>query len=433
MFRWVYTALLYCLQPVVWLYLLLRSRKNPAYRARIGERYGFYGKAVPPQPGGVLIHAVSVGETLAAAPLIHALLARYPNLPITVTSVTPTGSARVKALFGERVAHYYLPYDLPDAMARLFNFVQPRLCLVMETEIWANFIHQAHKRDVPFMIINARLSARSAQRYGYFKTALASVWQEISLIAAQDEQSAVRYRTLGVADNKVKTLGNLKYDIELNPAVAEKIDSWRHAWQLGARKVWIAGSTHQGEDELLIQAHQRLLATRPDALLIIVPRHPERFEQVVELLNRAGLATTRLSDNTPPHAETQVILGDTMGELMALYGISDVAFVGGSLQPVGGHNPLEPLAFKLPVISGEYVFNFTDVYDKLRAVDGVMIVNSAPEAIAQALIKCLNEPHFASALGARGEQVLAQNRGALSRVLSLIAPMLDKDFLCKPQ
>ncbi|MBE2896838.1 3-deoxy-D-manno-octulosonic acid transferase [Pasteurellaceae bacterium HPA106] len=428
MFRWVYTALLYCLQPLVWVYLLVRSRKNPAYRARIAERYGFYGKAAAPRAGGILIHAVSVGETLAAVPLINALLQDYPHLPITITSVTPTGSARVKALFGERVAHYYLPYDLPDAMARLLNFIQPRLCLVMETEIWANFIHQAHKRDVPFMIINARLSARSAQRYGYFKTALASVWQEISLIAAQDEQSAVRYRALGVDEAKVKTLGNLKYDFQLESAVAEKIHAWRKAWALGARKVWIAGSTHQGEDELLLQAHRTLLQTFPDLLLILVPRHPERFEQVAELIARAQLNMARLSAHQSPTAETQVILGDTMGELVPLYGMADIAFVGGSLQPIGGHNPLEPLAFKLPVISGEYVFNFVDVYNKLSALNGVIIVKSDSDRIAASIRTCLSQPDFTLQLSENGYQVLIQNKGALRKILSKIDLYLDKKY-----
>ncbi|MBE2894371.1 lipid IV(A) 3-deoxy-D-manno-octulosonic acid transferase [Spirabiliibacterium falconis] len=427
MFRWFYTALLYCLQPVVLGYLFYRGRKNPAYRARISERYGFYGKRTPPRADGILLHAVSVGETLAAVPLIKALLTQYPHLPITVTSVTPTGSARVKALFGERVAHYYLPYDLPDAMVRLFNFIQPQLCLVMETEIWANFIHQAHRRHIPCMIVNARLSARSAKRYGYFKTALYSVWQEMTLIAAQDEQSAVRYRALGVPDEKVKTVGNLKYDFQLESAVEEKIHAWRHAWALGERKIWIAGSTHQGEDALLLQAHRTLLAKYPDLMLIIVPRHPERFEQVAELIARTQLAFVRLSQHVNPTADTQVILGDTMGELMPLYGVSDIAFVAGSLMPVGGHNPLEPLTFKLPVLSGEYVFNFTDVYAKLTALNGVLMVKSDVDAIVQGVEKCLSEPHFAQTLGENGYQVLAQNRGALARVLAEISPFLEKD------
>lgn len=427
MILYFYSLLLYLIQPFVLLFTLYRSRKAPAYRQRLHERYACYGKsAVKPQAGGVLIHAASVGEVLAARPLVNAILTQYPHLAITLTTVTPTGSERVKSAFGDKVSHVYLPYDTPTAMARFLRFVQPKLCVVMETELWPNLIHQLAKRDIPFVIANARLSARSARRYGKLKKMISQMLSEISHIAAQDCTSASRYLGLGYEKSKLTIIGNLKYDLTLSAVLQRQIDSLRRQWLPTPRPVWIAASTHQGEEEITLEAHRTLLQRYPDLLLLLVPRHPERFQAVYELIEKSNLTANRRSTQQPPQADTQVMLIDSMGELMQMYGISDIAFVGGSLLPIGGHNPLEPLAFKLPVISGKHTFNFPEVFSELRTVQGVLEIDAQSEQLAHTVAKLLSEPQRAADYGLAGHQVLIKNRGALDRLMLLLQPYLEK-------
>ncbi|MGP1627280.1 MAG: lipid IV(A) 3-deoxy-D-manno-octulosonic acid transferase [Aggregatibacter segnis] len=425
MLRFFYTCVMYLAQPFLWLSLLAGSMKASRSRKRLGERYGLYCKLSSPKPNGVLIHAASVGEVIAAVPLIKRIQQDYPHLSITVTTMTPTGSDRVKAVFGESVTHVYLPYDLPDAVARFIGFVQPSLVVVIETELWFNLIHQLAKKQIPFVIVNARLSARSTKRYGWFKKALKPLLENITLIAPQDEVSLSRYAQLGIAPERLKLTGNIKYDLNLTADLLANISALKTQWST-SRPIWIAASTHEGEDEIILKSHRTLLQRFPDLLLILVPRHPERFNSVAQLIEQQGFNYIRRSGYLIPQAETQVLLGDSMGELMLLYGMADVALVGGSLVAHGGHNPLEPLAFKLPVISGKHTFNFPEIFAKLEARQGVLMTEENPQAVAEAVAQFLESPTLSQRYGNAGYAVLNENRGALQRVMDLLKPYLNE-------
>lgn len=421
--RHIYTFLMYLLQPFVLLFMLFRSLKAPKYRGRLRERYGFYGMLPAPKSQGVLVHAASVGEVIAATPLIKRIQTEYPELAITVTTMTPTGSERVKSAFGDKVTHVYLPYDLPCAVHRFIRFIQPKVCIVIETELWANLIHGLHQQNIPFIIANARLSERSARRYGKVKNWLREMLSEIELIAPQDDFSGMRYQQIGY-QGKLSLTGNIKYDLHVSNELTQKINQLRA--EIGTRPIWIAASTHAGEEEIILQAHRTLLQQFPDLLLILVPRHPEHFNVVAELLEKNGLQYTRRSQGLIPNANTSVLLGDTMGELMLMYGVANVAFVGGSLIKRGGHNPLEPLAFKCPVISGKYTFNFPEVFAKLKQVNGMIEIEENATALTQAVSHCLSDCTFSAQLGDAGFKVLMENRGALQRLMHLLKPYLEK-------
>ncbi|WP_032093211.1 lipid IV(A) 3-deoxy-D-manno-octulosonic acid transferase [Necropsobacter rosorum] len=426
MWRFLYTLTLYVLQPFILLFMLIRSIKAPNYRKRLGERYGYYPAGLPaPRQYGVIIHAASVGEVIAATPLVRRIQRHYPDLPITLTTVTPTGSDRVKAAFGDSVTHVYLPYDLPTSLRRFIHFIRPKVCIVIETEIWPNLIHQLYHRGVPFIIANARLSARSAVRYGWIKDKLQNMLREIRLIAPQDDISGKRYQILGYNPKKLKLTGNIKYDLTITAELSEKIQALHDSWVKG-RFVWVAASTHEGEEGIILETHRILLDSFPDLLLILVPRHPERFNAVAELIKKYRFSYVRRSDNIAPDRHVQVVLGDTMGELMLMYGICDVAFVGGSLVKHGGHNPLEPLAFKVPVISGKYTFNFPDVFRKLIEVQGVLKVNENSKALSRAVAIFLTSPQLRKRYGSAGHEVLIENRGALQRLFDLLRPYLER-------
>lgn len=420
-----YTVLSYLLQPVVLLMFYCLGIKQPEYRKRLKERYGFYGNSPNANAEGIVLHAASVGEVIAAMPLIKALQANYPNLSLTVTTFTPTGSARVKAAFGESVNHVYLPFDLPFAVKRFLKFVRPKLFIVIETELWPNLISQISRKNIPLVIANARLSARSAARYGKIKKHLQKMWNQISLILAQDTVSAQRYINLGVASQKLICCGNLKFDISVNEALREKITQTKQQLGIENRLIWIAGSTHEGEEQLILEAHQSLLERYPNLLLLLVPRHPERFAMVEDLIKSFGLRYHKRSENPIFLQNTEVFLGDTMGEMMLLYGLSNIAFVGGSLIKRGGHNPLEPIAFTLPVISGKHTFNFPEIFTKLREVEGFIEVESSKAALVDAVSMLLQTPQTAEKISQAGYQVLKQNKGALVRHLQQISRYLE--------
>lgn len=414
--RTLYTALFYLGLPLVAIRLWLRSRKAPAYAKRIGERFT-YGMPTL-HPGGIWVHAVSVGESIAAAPMIRALLQRYPTLPITVTCMTPTGSERIQALFANqpRVQHCYLPYDLPCAAARFLDRVQPKLAVIMETELWPNHIHQCAKRAIPVALANGRLSERSAKGYGRFSKLTAPMLAEMSFFAVQTEAEAQRFRDLGARPETVEVTGSIKFDLTIDPQLLQRAAQLRGQWQALERPVWIAASTHEGEDEVVLNAHRRLLANYPNALLILVPRHPERFNSVFELCQREGFATVRRSTGASVDGETSVLLGDTMGELLFLYALADSAFVGGSLVPNGGHNLLEPAALAKPVISGPHLFNFLDIAAQLREAGALAEVDDA-EGLAVEVQRLFELPRDAQRMADAGLAVMRRNQGALQRLL----------------
>lgn len=420
MLQLLYTTLFYLIQPFIWLRLWVRGRKAPAYRKRWGERYGFYKK--PLKPGGILMHSVSVGETLAAIPLVRALRHRYPDLPITVTTMTPTGSERVLSAFGNDVQHVYLPYDLPDALTRFLNAVDPKLVLVMETELWPNLITALHKRKIPLVIANARLSARSAKGYAKLGDFIRTLLRRITLIAAQNEEDGERFIALGAKRNQLTVTGSLKFDISVTPQLASRAVTLRRQWA-PHRPVWIATSTHEGEESAVIEAHQTLLREFPNLLLILVPRHPERFPDAINLVRQAGLSYITRSSGEVPSGSTQVVVGDTMGELMLLYGIADLAFVGGSLVERGGHNPLEAAAHAIPVLMGPHTFNFKDICARLTQADGLITVADVA-SLSKEVASLLTDEDYRNFYGRHAVEVLYQNQGALQRLLQLLEPYL---------
>ncbi|MDH4570181.1 3-deoxy-D-manno-octulosonic acid transferase [Pseudomonas sp. BN414] len=419
--RTLYTLLFHLGLPLVAVRLAWRAWRAPAYARRIGERFAFGLPAI--KPGGIWVHAVSVGESIAAAPMVRALLERHPDLPITITCMTPTGSERIRALFGDKVQHCYLPYDLPWAAARFLDKVRPKLAVIMETELWPNHIHQCARRGIPVVLANARLSERSARGYARFAKLTAPMLAELSWIAVQTEAEAERFRTLGARPECVGVTGSIKFDLRIDPALLQRAAELRGQWGADSRPVWIAASTHAGEDEIVLAAHKALLKQRPDALLILVPRHPERFGSVFELSRREGLTTVRRSTGAPVAATDAVLVGDTMGELLFLYALADIAFVGGSLVPNGGHNLLEPAALGKPVLSGPHLFNFLEIAAQLRDAGALAEVADAEELAAQ-VGELWAEPGRAESMRDAGLGVLRANQGALERLLGGIARLL---------
>ncbi len=419
--RTLYTLLFHLGLPLVLLRLLWRAWRAPAYSRRIGERFAF---GLPPlRPGGIWVHAVSVGESIAAAPMIRQLMARYPQLPITVTCMTPTGSERIQALFGDSVQHCYLPYDLPWAAARFLDRVQPKLAVVMETELWPNHIHQCARRGIPVALANARLSERSARGYARFARLTAPMLAKQSLIAVQTEAEAERFRQLGARRECVEVTGSIKFNLTIDPVLLERAAALRAQWEARQRPLWIAASTHAGEDEIVLAAHRQLLARHPQALLILVPRHPERFAAVAELCRKEGFASVRRSQGEAVGAGIDVLVGDTMGELLFLYALADVAFVGGSLVPNGGHNLLEPAALGKPVLSGPHLFNFLEIAAQLRDAGALREVSNAAE-LASAVDALWSDPAMIELMRNAGLDVLKANQGALERLLAGLERLL---------
>ncbi|MFF7706332.1 lipid IV(A) 3-deoxy-D-manno-octulosonic acid transferase [Pseudomonas sp. NPDC007930] len=417
--RTLYSLLFNLGLPLIFLRLWWRGLKNPAYRARVGERFALGLPALP--PGCLWVHAVSVGESIAAAPLVRRLLAEYPGRTVLVTCMTPTGSERIQALFGgePRVRHCYLPYDLPWAVGRFLTRTRPSLAVVMETELWPNYVHQCARRGIPVALANARLSARSAKGYARVPKLTGPMLAELNLIAVQTQAEAERFLALGARPEALQVTGSIKFDLSVDPALPARAAEQRAQWQAGERPVWIAASTREGEDALVIAAHQRLLATAPDALMILVPRHLERFNSAAAQLSEAGLSYVRRSSGEPVQASTQVLLGDSMGELLFLYALADIAFVGGSLVPTGGHNLLEPAALARPLLSGPHLFNFLEIAAQLRQAQALEVVDNA-EALGDALRRLVELPQTAERMGAAGLAVMQANRGALERLVGLL-------------
>ncbi|GIK35150.1 MAG: 3-deoxy-D-manno-octulosonic acid transferase [Gammaproteobacteria bacterium] len=417
--RFAYILLSWLLLPVFVGHLLWRSLSQPGYRQRIGERFGF-GFARLPAPS-IWIHAVSVGEVTAAAPLLRTLRQRFPATPIVVTTMTPTGSQRARDLFGSTVTHSYVPYDAPGPVRRFFDWARPELAVVLETEIWPNLYSECGRRSVPLVLASARVSVKSLRRYRILFGLIRDTLAHGIVIGAQSAADAERFRALGANPARTHVTGNIKFDFELAPAVAARGQEFRRLHAPG-RAVWIGASTHQDEEQVLIDAHREVLRQDPSALLILVPRHPERFAAVAALLERAGMATITRSSGLSCGPETQVFLGDSMGELTLLYAAADVAFVGGSLVQVGGHNLLEPAALGLPSITGPYNFNAPDIADLLMERGATTVARDAA-GIAAEVLGLLADPAERRRRGQAALDALASNRGAVHRLLALVEPL----------
>jgi 3-deoxy-D-manno-octulosonic-acid transferase len=422
--RWLYILLLYMLSPLIALRLYLRGRKAPAYRARIAERFGFF--IARAKPGGIWVHAVSVGETIAATPMIRALLDQYPDLTITLTTMTPTGSERVRALFATeiadaRIVHVYAPYDFPDAVWRFLRRVRPRLLIVVETELWPNIIHGCARRGIPVVLANARLSEKSARGYHKLRGITAPMLRSLTRVIAQNAVDGERFVALGLPREHLVVSGSVKFDIALDDDLQQRAQALRAGF--GERPVWIAASTHDGEDAPLLTAHRAVLQQHSDALLILVPRHPERFADVAALVQREAFILQRRTQAETPSSPTQVLLGDTMGELLLLFGAADIAFVGGSLVARGGHNMLEPAAWGLPILTGPSDFNFREISALLEQAGALEKCDDAA-AIAAAVSGLFDNAYARAQRGAAAIAVIDANRGALDKLLAEIRGVL---------
>ena len=420
--RHLYTAILYLIIPLVLLRFLWRSLSAPDYRRRVGERFGRLPRLQA--RGGLWVHAVSVGEVQAGAPLIKRLLQDHPQLPVIVTTTTPTGSRRLRELLGERVMHVYAPYDVPLVVRRFLAAARPRLAVFIETEVWPNILEQCRRRGIPTILANARLSERSARGYGKLGGFTRETFGKLGLVAAQAEADAQRFIALGALPAQVVVTGSIKFDVRLPPSLQEQSAVIKRSWGED-RPVWIAASTHEGEDEQVLEAHRLVLEALPDALLVLVPRHPERFVRVGQLALKQGFCLVRRSQGRPCDAGTQLFLGDSMGELPMFFTAADLAFMGGSLVPHGGHNPLEPAASGVPVITGPHMFNFSAITEMLLAADAAVQVASATE-LAETVIAWLGDASLRARIGENGRRVVEQNRGALDRLVGLIGEMISE-------
>jgi 3-deoxy-D-manno-octulosonic-acid transferase len=409
--RCAYTLLSYALLPYALLHLLVRSRKQPAYLKHIGERFGFYAEA-PVKPV-IWLHAVSVGETRAAQPLVKALRKAHPEHQILLTHMTPTGRETAERLFGDGVLRCYLPYDFPQAVKRFLSHFHPVAGVLLETEIWFNLIHHCKQANIPLYLVNARLSGKSAARYSHFRSLVSTGLNELTAIAAQTESDAERLRMLGA--NAVQVTGNLKFDM-LPPFFALELGRELRS-SFGARPVFVAASTRVGEEDLVLQAVSS--AGVPGLLTVIVPRHPQRFDEVAALLERRGIKFQRRSEESAVAANTQVVLGDSMGEMFAYYAACDVAFVGGSLMPLGGQNLLEACAMGKPVIIGPHTFNFAEASElAVQAGAAQRVLDAA--GLGLALKSLFADEEKRKAMGEAGRAFCAAHQGATQKILNLI-------------
>jgi 3-deoxy-D-manno-octulosonic-acid transferase len=420
--RFFYNLVVYLAQPFVAIYWLIRGIINHSYRDRFGQRFGL---GYPKLQKCIWLHAVSVGEVQAALPLITALRQRFTNHTMLVTTVTPTGAARVQALFGDTVSHCYIPFEMPVAVNRFYGSVNPELALIIETEIWPNLFRGSGVYDIPLVLVSARISPRSVGGYRKLLPLFRDTLSYGIIIAAQSQADAERFRSLGAASERTRVTGNIKFDIELPSDLTARGDELRRQ-VFGDRAVWIAASTHEQEEQQILAAHQQLLAANPELLLVLVPRHPERFAHVRGLVEKHGFRCIARTEKRRCHSSTNVFLGDTMGEVPLFYAASDIAFVGGSLVPVGGHNLLEPAALGLPVITGPHVFNAEEIADMFVDTGACRMVRNADE-LAAAVAELIADPDAARALGRKGMDIVAQNRGALNRLLALLDPLIDND------
>ncbi len=419
--RLVYVLLLYLLAPLVIAHEVWKSLTQPDYRGRLRQRLGHVAR--PPHPGAIWIHAVSVGEVQAAAALIQALRRRHAELPIVISTVTPTGAQRARALFQETVQHCYLPYDLPGAVRRFLDGIDPQVAIILETEIWPVLYAELGRRRIALVLGSARLSVRSVDRYRLVASLFRDTLSHGIVIGAQTAADAARFRAIGAPPGCVQVTGNIKYDLEIPATVIEAGRELRCRWGVD-RPVWIAGSTHEGEEDAALAAHARLRARHADALLLLVPRHPQRFDGVRELLRRRGVRFVSRSSGALPRADDEVFLVDTLGELQMLYAAADVAFVGGSLVPIGGHSLLEPAVLGLPLLSGPHTHNGQDIAERLEQAGALRIVRS-PDALGHDLTGWIDAPMVARAAGEQGRLAVAGNRGAVDRLLAMIEPLLS--------
>jgi 3-deoxy-D-manno-octulosonic-acid transferase len=433
--RFIYSWLIRAAAPFAFAQVLWRGMRDRGYWQGLTERFGF-GRSLAPAASAanaasaastqsIWLHAASLGEMSAAAPLVHALHSRYPQLPLVVTAATPAGRARAQALFTDAADIRFLPYDTPGSVKRFLARIRPRVAIIMETELWPNLLGECERRGVTVFLASARLSARSVSRYRRLGSLFSGVFTPNVTVAAQSADDARRFRAVGAAANQTCVLGNVKFDLQLDAGIIEAGKILRALYGT-ARPVWVAGSTHAGEEEQVLEAHALLQAHRPDSLLLLAPRHRDRFAAVADLLTRRGIHFARRSGMAfALPLDTAVLLVDTIGELSTLYASADVAFVGGSLVPIGGHNLLEPAALSLPVLTGPSHFNNKEIALLLLSRGAAQQVAGAQD-LAAALRRLLDEPGERRRMGGIGKDIVESNRGSVARLLALIEPSLSE-------
>ncbi|GGF61750.1 lipid IV(A) 3-deoxy-D-manno-octulosonic acid transferase [Alteromonas lipolytica] len=414
-FRWFYSCVLALIIPFAFLNLVKRGlTRQQDYNRRRFERFGYVAHA--PKADGYLFHCVSVGEVVAASVLIKRIMQEQPDRQIIVTTTTPTGSARVRAIFGDKVHHFYLPYDLHMAMAGMLKRIRPSAVFITEVELWPNMIHACWKRDIPILVINARMTDRSARRYAKFPVLFEPMLHKLSHVCAQGERDYANYRFLGLPETKLTLTNNIKFD---QASAIESGESGFLGLENSARKILVGGSTHEPEEQVLLNSYQSLKADFPELMLILVPRHPERFDTVAKLIGKTGLSMVKTTDITEIPSDCDVVLVNEMGKLNAVYTVADFAFVGGSIADRGGHNALEPAANKLPVIMGPNTYNNPVICAKL-AESGALFIKQDSQAIAELLHSWCSAPEIAERAGYSGYEVLVKNSGALDKTLQVI-------------
>jgi 3-deoxy-D-manno-octulosonic-acid transferase len=415
--RQFYTSCLSLLIPFLILRLLVKSYTNPNYRKRIGERFGIFS-AKNVRPGGIWVHAVSVGETIGIAPVIQEFMRLHPNVAITITTTTPTGSIQVKKIFTDRVFHVYCPFDLPYAIKSFLDKIQPKLCILMETEIWPNIINLCQENNIYTILANARLSEKSRVQYAKLKNLTSQVFNQITCIAAQSSVDANRYIALGTKQELITITGSVKFDMHLPEMLIEQGRKIKQS--ILNRQVILAASTHKGEEEYILAAYKKILQQYPAALLLLVPRHIDRCNEIEKLIINDELFATkqiaRKSANQTITTDIKILLGDTMGEMYLYLAIADLAIVGGSFVPIGGHNVLEPAALGLPVITGEYLHNFAEISSKMLQIKAMTKVANSQQ-LAAVICNWLGNPRLAHRIGQNGKQFVVDNKGSIAKLI----------------
>ena len=421
MLHFIYNQLMRVLLPLMLIRLKRKSRKLPEYGIRWGARLG--NKNIDVAPEGILFHVASLGEAISATPVIEAILAKYPNLPVTITSTTPTGSAQIKQTFSDKVVHCYLPFDLPIIQRKFINQIQPNVLVLMETELWPNLIFHAKRINCRVMVMNARLSNKSAKGYKKLAKLTKQMMQRRELVATQCADDAQRFAQLGCRPERIKVTGNIKFDTRLSEKMQLQINQFSQNWR-HTRPVWLAASTHDKEEEQILAAHKTLLDEHADLLLVLLPRHPDRFESVYELASEQFNCELKSECMGRLAQQTQVLVGDTLGEMAIYVSVADVVFVGGSLVARGGHNPFEAACQQKPIVYGPHVFNFEKSYQVLAQQQACAQVNN-PAELANKIHELLTNPAQREQLANNAHNCQQKFQGATEQTVNLIENQLE--------